>query len=198
MDKIEFISFNIKYIMEHEIVNDILNEEIIRLTIENDKLKQEIKQTRVTKNLEIDEVDALYNKTKEELAIANKKIQELKLESLSNYKNFNFASELLNIMEFKKTPEFKEFKEDFIKYGIPYLKNEPDKWVNYYSINNYFYQKIKIKYEGVINKYLLLSETLNKLSLCTGKVVYKSDVIFNIYILEFIFEINIDIKNVSN
>jgi len=56
-------------------------EEFKRLTVENSMLTQEIKQLRITKNIEIDEVEVLYNKTKQELDVTSKELKEIKEKS---------------------------------------------------------------------------------------------------------------------
>ena len=104
-------------------------DEFKRLTIENNMLTQEIKQLRITKNIEIDEVEVLYNKTKQELDVTSKELKEIKEKSKMidqiydeklKYDNHSIIEQLYKISEFKKQPEYKQFKEDFIKHGIYY------------------------------------------------------------------------------
>jgi hypothetical protein len=135
----------------------VVNDQVVK---ENEDLNKEIKQTRITKNIEIDEVEALYTKTKQELDVANKKIQELKTNIFDDFGQYNIINEINKIIEFKKQPEYKQFREDFIKYGINYDYSSDNKQpIKPYPIkqqplcakkNNL---SVNIAYETYVNKY---------------------------------------------
>jgi hypothetical protein len=140
-------------------------EEFKRLTIENHQLKQEIKQVRITKNLEIDEVEALCNKTKEELAAVTKELKEIKENNnkkylLTEYKGLILAESLIEIIDFKSTSEFKEFKNDFYKLAVPYFDQFYSKQLEFEidkkSITSYY--KFKDKYKNILEKYKFINK----------------------------------------
>jgi len=154
---------------------DTFLEEFKRLTIENEQLKQEIKQTRITKNLEIDEVEQLYTKTSTELKELKEKYDKLQFEvkllndkikfkcfDSPDYKYCKFINELSNFIDFKNTPEYEQFTDDFYKLAVPYFNNlilkETGK-LNVYEmyekekilLNNY--NKFINNHKNIISKY---------------------------------------------
>jgi hypothetical protein len=133
-----------------------------RLTVENSMLTQGIKNLRISKNNEIDEVEVLYNKTKQELDITSKELKEIKEKSKMidqiydeklKYNNSDIINQLYKISEFKKEPEFKEFKEDFIKHGIYYETYYLDKYhATHMGTHPAILKRIE-KYRAYINKH---------------------------------------------
>jgi hypothetical protein len=149
---------------------DTFLEEFKRLTIENEQLKQEIKQTRITKNLEIDEVEQLYTKTSTELKELKEKYNKLsseqktdKLYSLTEYKGLSLTEALIEIIDFKQTKEFTEFEKDWYEMAVPYLNEFYSVGIHMFGSSSETRKKFnefKKKYKNVMDKYKIIKELL--------------------------------------
>jgi len=190
----------------------VVNDQVVK---ENEDLNKEIKQTRITKNIEIDEVEALYTKTKQELDVANKKIQELKTNIFDDFGQYNIINEINKIIEFKKQPEYKQFREDFIKYGINYDYSSDNRQpIKPYPIKQQPTKKpqpqppcaknnnpgVNITYETYVNKYKYILKNFKMLDIDIKSLIETynrksnfdrntTDIVIDMY--NFMFDIDI-------
>lgn len=148
-------------------------EEFKRLTIENEKLKQKIENININKYLDI----------------------------LSEFKNHIFISDIISLLEFKKTTEFIEFKNDFLNYGLNYMEHNsvPPRglmWQMGTPESDIKKQQDHIdyakKYNHILSKYKFLNIDIKSLIYNHKSWYYHEEpakLIFNIY--NFMFDVDI-------
>jgi hypothetical protein len=199
----------------------VLVNKIENLIVENERLKQEIKKTRISKNNEIDEVEQLYSKTKQELLDCKQTYENTKEEffnakhliyslkigvttleeklnnsvDISKYKQYDFAKEVISLIEFKNNPIFTEFKAHFIKYGVPFVELQDAPFnIKHIEFDTYIIKKylhLLTKPQILFHAIAELNKTINE-NYDHPKLI---NVLHYINILEFLLEIKIDKSN---